>query len=376
MPRIRVLQTSDLQMCPDRPETLGILDQILATARERAADMVVIAGDLIDRDADPATMAPLIRDAVEKAAPLPVVILPGHDDATAFDATTQLGTNAVHLHQRPIHKATVCGLDIVGIPWQPGRTLAECMVGVTMDPRHTILVAHATLARGLQGAFCGEGTEGAFMPAFADDLFRRCTYAALGHVHAGEGLILREQERLVAYSGSPWAHHPGELGPRGVLLVDFESSVGVVDHTFLPLPTPSFALVEECCIPGEENSSIQTIARRVSEARGPAICVRARLTGMTLESPASLRASLDAALGQKQSHGTPAETTAAWPEVRIEIEVADFSALADIPVVAEFIEKMRLPLESSSRAPESGTPQDVRQAALELGLQSFREAIG
>jgi len=68
MPRIRVLQTSDLQMCPDRPETLGILDQILATARERAADMVVIAGDLIDRDADPATMAPLIRDAVEKAA--------------------------------------------------------------------------------------------------------------------------------------------------------------------------------------------------------------------------------------------------------------------------------------------------------------------
>ena len=163
MPRIRVLQTSDLQMCPERPETIEVLDQILATAHQRSADMVLIAGDLIARDADPTAMAPRIRTAIEKVAPMPVVLLPGHDDATAFDETTDLGANAVHLHQRPVHKATVCGLDVVGIPWQPGRTLAECMIGVTIDPRHTIVLAHATLARGLQGAVSSEGAEGCLL---------------------------------------------------------------------------------------------------------------------------------------------------------------------------------------------------------------------
>jgi len=369
MPRIRVLQTSDLQMCPERPETIEVLDQILATAHQRAADMVLIAGDLIARDADPATMAPLVRAAIEKVAPLPVVLLPGHDDATAFDETTDLGANAVHLHRRPVHKATVCGLDVVGIPWQPRRTLAECMIGVTMDPRHTIVLAHATLARGLRSAVSGEGAEGAFMPAFADDLFRRCTYAALGHVHAGENLILREGERLVAYSGSPLAHSPRELGRRGVLLVDFESSVGVVEHLFLPLPTRSYTLVEENCLPGEESAAIQSITRRVAEARGADVCVRARLTGMALQSPADLRVLLEAALGQKKTQATFAGGASSL-EVQIEVEVADFSALADIPVVVEFIEKMRPSPDNAS-----GASPEVRRASLEIGLHSFREAI-
>lgn len=357
-------------MCPDRPDSLRALDQILATARERAADMVIIAGDLIDRTADPSLMAPIIRSAVERHAPLPVVILPGHDDASAFDETTNLGTNAVRLHETPIHKATVCGLDIVGVPWQRGRTLAECLIGVTMDPRHTVLVAHATLASGLSDAFCGEGAEGAFMPAFTDDLFRRCTYAALGHVHAGENLIYREGERLVAYSGAPLAHSPQELGERGVLLVDFESSVGVVDHAFVPLPTRSYALVEETCLPGEEMAAIHRIARRTTEARRPNVCVRARLSGIALQSPENLHASIAAALEQSSPKETRPNSAPARPNIRIEVDVADFSLLADIPVVTEFIEKMRLPPGNPH-----GTSESVLRAALELGLNSFREAL-
>ncbi|HAC81770.1 MAG: metallophosphoesterase [Candidatus Binatia bacterium] len=369
MPRIRVLQTSDLQMSPDRPESLRALDLILATARERAADMVIIAGDLIDRNADPSLMAPIIRSALERSAPLPVVILPGHDDHAAFDETTDLGANAVRLHQMPVHKATVCGLDIVGVPWQRGRTLAECLIGVAMDPRHTVLVAHATLATGLTNAFCGEGAEGAFMPAFADDLFRRCTYAALGHVHAGENLIYREGERLVAYSGSPIAHSPRELGQRGVLLVDFESSIGVVDHTFVPLPTRSYALVEENCLPGEEAAAINRIVRRTNESRMPGVCIRARLSGIALLSAPSLRASLEDAIRQNSQNNLDGDELSE-PNVRIEVDITDFSGLADIPVVAEFIEKMRVSPENPH-----GASENVLRAALEIGLHSFREAL-
>ena len=370
MPRIRVLQTSDLQMRPDRLDSLRVLDQILDTARERSADMVIIAGDLIDRSADPALMATIIRAAIERYAPLPVVILPGHDDASAFDENTNLGSNAVPLPSTPVHKTTVCGIDIVGVPWQRDRTLAECLVGVSMDPRHTIVVAHATLATGMVKAFCGEGAFGAFMPAFTDDLFRRCTYAALGHLHSGENLVHREGERLVAYAGSPLAHSPQELGRRGVLIVDFETSVGVVNHEFLPLATQSYALVEESCLPGEEAAAIHRIARRVKKARGPNICVRARLSGIALQSSDSLHTAMAAALEQGNMQVKSVDGAAAKSNLQIEIDVADFSVLADIPVVIEFIAKLRMSPDHPHEPDET-----VLRAALELGLHSFREAL-
>jgi hypothetical protein len=39
--------------------------------------------------------------------------------------------------------------------------------------------------------------------------------------------VRRDNERLVAYAGTPVATSRRELGPRGILVVDFEPGVGV-----------------------------------------------------------------------------------------------------------------------------------------------------
>ena len=48
MPRIRIVQTSDVHLRPERPERRRALELVFAQAVARAADAVVIAGDLFD----------------------------------------------------------------------------------------------------------------------------------------------------------------------------------------------------------------------------------------------------------------------------------------------------------------------------------------
>ena len=368
MPRIRVLQTSDLHLRNDCPERLAVLNQVLDLAMEKSVDLVLIAGDLIDRTTATAETFADIRKSIERYAPLPVVILAGNHDQELLSATTDLGNNSICLTETPTQKVTVCGLDLIGIPWQADRTVSECLVGVSMDPRHTILIAHALHTTGLENVFCGEGQEGACMPAFRDDLLRRCTYAALGHVHSGTNLIHREEERLIGYSGSPIAISFQEIGQRGVLLVDYEPSVGVVQHEFHTLPTPYYELAEICCQPGREEEALLALAQKSVTLRGPRARVRARLSGLALRTRTSLQSTLTGMLASSFPPGADSSPTAA--RLLIEIETEDFSSLAGLPVVHEFIEKLLT-------TPPEGLEQttETTQEALRLGLEAFREGL-
>jgi len=371
--RVRFLQTSDVHLRSDRPERFRSLELVFQEAVARSADAVLIVGDLFDRVSDAAAARAFVRELVERIAPRPVVFLPGNHDPSCYDDGADYGANAVLLAEKPVSRTDVAGLKIVGIPYQHGRTGAECLIGVACDPRHTVLMVHGTLVDAAPG-FAGEGEDGSYMPFTLSELFERCCYAALGHIHSGQRLLHREGERLAAYAGSPTATSRRELGPRSALLVDVESGAGVVAHERIALGTPYYERVEVACVPGNEEAAIDDLARRAAALRRPGVRVLARLGGVSTATEASLRSVAERALARAWDHkvdGTKIgpddpESSAAI----LELATTSYAALAQIPVVGEFVSR----LEARAKA-DPGIDRNTFETALQLGLHAFLESL-
>lgn len=375
MPRIRFVQTSDVHLRSDRAERRRALELAFQQATARSADALLIVGDLFDRGADLATERTAVRKMVEAFAPRPVVFVPGNHDAEAYASTAEYGSNAVVLARPPYARARVCGVEMVGLPYQHGRTAAECLTGLATDPRHTVLLAHGTLVEGVADGFAGDGEEGAYMPIALADLSRRSCYAALGHLHAGKTLALREAERLVAYAGSPVTTSRRELGRRAVLVVDFEPGVGVQKHEVVPLATPYYELAEVHCIPGMERDAVEQLAKDAAALKGPGVRVLARLAGVSIEPESALREAATRALARAwggplapTGRGAAEDDAASFPV--LEMAVAAFPQLAQIAVVQEFVTR----LVATARDAGESDPAIV-DTALRLGLAAFQESL-
>lgn len=378
MARIRLLQTSDVHLRHDRPERARALSLVFDIARNRSADAILIVGDLFDRDADLNSQHDLVRKLIEAVAPRPVLMIPGNHDAYAYGAHHEFGANAIVLGTTPRAHASACGLNFVGIPYQEGKTVAECLVGWEGDPRRTVLMAHANLLDFQASTFPGEGEAGDSMPIFAADGFERARYVALGHAHAGRRLVQREGERLLAHSGSPVATSPEELGQRSALLVDFECGVGVQSHDIVPLPTPFFEQIDVLCRPGAENEAVESLAREAAQLKRPWARVRARMHGVSIVAEEELREAAERELrrafgGSKQSSPSTISLDPSAPDASVpilELDTVAFPSLAEIPLVGEFIER----LESCARDEGIEDPA-VLEAAWRIGLQAFRRSI-
>ena len=339
---------------------------------------MLICGDLFDRASDAVGGRAFVRQLVESVAPRPVVFVPGNDDAECYGPDADYGANAIVLAGTPSSRARVCGLEIVAIPYQHGKALAECLTGIVGDPRHTILMAHGTIIDGVQNAFAGEGEDGSYMPIFLADLLKRSCYAALGHLHSGGNLIHRDGERLVAYAGSPVATSRRENGPRGALLVDFEATAGVLAHEFVPIATPFYEHVSVNCLPGGETKAIEALAREALARKKPGARVLAQLTGLSLAAEPDLRDAAERALARAfggEASPTPS-TVSTDPDdpdaslAILELETASYPSLADLPIIGEFVERV----EACARSEGVDDPTAL-QAALRMGLDAFLEAM-
>lgn len=377
MSGIRLLQTSDVHLRSDRPERRRALEFVFAAAHERRADAILVAGDLFDRPGDAIGERRHVRDLVEAFAPRPVVFVPGNHDGEAYGPGTELGANAVVLTARPWSREIVCGIEIIGLPYQHGRTVAECLAGIGGTSDHRILLGHATVADGIAGAFAGEGEDGAYMPVASSELLRRFSYSALGHIHSGRNLQRESGGRLVAYAGSPVATSRRELGPRRALEVEFEPRTGVVARVPIPLPVPYFERTEAACVPGREDDAIERLARQAVALRRPRVQVLARLTGVSTASESELRERATAALERawrETPPGTapdePRAAEAPGPAPILELQATSYEALARTPIVADFVDRL-------GRCVAAEAPGDDRllEEALRIGLGAFLESL-
>lgn len=209
-----------------RGEQRELLNRLAELAREKEADLVLLAGDLLDSERVFRETVQALRKSLA-AIPCPVFISPGnHDCCTSRSVWSTLEwPDNVHIFTSDV-------LETVDLP---GCTLwGRAFTGPHLDtcPLEGLQVPddgrlHLAL---LHGEVEGTGSYGPIsrMEIAASSL----DYLALGHIHQASGLQ-KEGNTFWAYPGCPEGRGFDELGKKGVLYVEAEP--GRVQAEFVPL---------------------------------------------------------------------------------------------------------------------------------------------
>ncbi|MFF0200140.1 exonuclease SbcCD subunit D [Streptomyces sp. NPDC005017] len=267
---MRLLHTSDwhLGRAFHRVNMLGaqseFIAHLVATAREREVDAVVVAGDVYDRAVPPLAAVELFDEALHRLADLgvPTVMISGnHDSARRLGVGAGLiGRAGIHLRTDP----AACGTPVLladthgdvafyGLPYlepalvkdefgveRPGHAtvLAAAMDRVRADlaarapGTRSVVLAHAFVTGGEASDSERDIAVGG-VAAVPAGVFDGVDYTALGHLHGCQTITDR-----VRYSGSPLPYSFSEAGHRkSMWLVDLDAE-GTVAAERLDCPVP------------------------------------------------------------------------------------------------------------------------------------------
>ena len=217
-----------------RGEQRELLDRLAGLAREKRADLVLLAGDLLDSERVYPETARALRAALADI-PCPVYIAPGNHDFYSSRSVC-----AAPDWPENVHIFTGGGPERVELPgcalW--GRAFTDphqdaCPLeglAVPDDGRLHIACLHGNV-----------GTGGGYGPIAPSDIASSgLDYLALGHVHQGSGLQ-KEGNTFWAYPGCPEGRGFDEPGEKGVLYVEAEP--GHVTAQFIPLAKYRYEIV-------------------------------------------------------------------------------------------------------------------------------------
>ena len=212
-----------------RRESREILDRLTALARERQADLVLLAGDLFDGERVYPETVERLREALAALA-CPVFIAPGN-----HDPFTPRSPYARQTWPENVHIFRGGALEAVELP-----ELGCVVHGAAFTaPERTdqVLAGFTAPADGLVHILCLHGEVNApasqYGPITREQIAASgLTYLALGHVHQCSGLQ-RQGDSFWAYPGCPEGRGFDELGDKGVLAGTVER--GRVSLDFVPL---------------------------------------------------------------------------------------------------------------------------------------------
>ena len=208
-----------------RGEQRELLDRLAALAREKQADLVLLAGDLLDSERVFRETAQALSTALA-SIPCPVFIAPGnHDFYGPRSVWTALDwPENVHIFDE-LEQVELPGCTLWGRAFSDPHQAACPLEGIAVpdDGRLHLAVLHGNVG----------GAEGDYGPITPGDIAASgLDYLALGHVHQSSGLQ-REGETFWAYPGCPEGRGFDETGEKGVLYLEAEP--GRVTAQFVPL---------------------------------------------------------------------------------------------------------------------------------------------
>ncbi|MFZ7086770.1 exonuclease SbcCD subunit D [Curtobacterium sp. RRHDQ10] len=246
----------------------AFLDFLVDTVRDRAVDLVVVAGDVYDRAIPPVPAVQMLSDALRRLAELaPVVITPGN-----HDSAVRLGFGAGVMLERVRILADVAALRtpvlipdadgpvaVYGIPYlapdmvrhaladDPAAPLArshQAVMSAAMDRvradlaarpgTRSIVVAHAFVG-GAEPSDSEQDIRVGGVDRVAASVFAGVDLVALGHLHGpqrvGDGDRIR-------YAGSPLAFSFGERHQHKSVTITELAADGTVTAALVPTPVP------------------------------------------------------------------------------------------------------------------------------------------
>nr|WSW70534.1 exonuclease SbcCD subunit D [Streptomyces sp. NBC_00995] len=269
---MRILHTSDWHLGRSfhrvslREAQAAYLDHLVATVREHAVDVVLVAGDVYDRAVPPLFAVELFDEALHRlaAAGVPTVMISGnHDSARRLGVGAGLIRQAgIHLRTDPARCATPVlvpdahgDVAFYGLPYlEPAlvkdvfkaeRAGHEAVLSAAMDrvradlaerpdTTRSVVLAHAFVAGGEPSDSERDITVGG-VAAVPAGVFDGVDYVALGHLHGCQTVTER-----VRYSGSPLAYSFSEVHHRKTMwLIDLDATGAIAaERIDCPVPRP------------------------------------------------------------------------------------------------------------------------------------------
>ena len=208
-----------------RREQRELLDRLAGLAREKDADLVLLAGDLLDSERVYPETGQALRAALADV-PCPVFIAPGNHDfysSRSIWAALDWPEN-VHIFTGGPERIDLPGCILWGRAFTDSHQDGCPLLGLVApdDGKLHIACLHGCV-----------GTGNAYGPIDPVDIATSgLDYLALGHVHQGSGLQ-KEGGTFWAYPGCAEGRGFDELGEKGVLYVEAEP--GHVTAQFVPL---------------------------------------------------------------------------------------------------------------------------------------------
>lgn len=273
----RILHTADLHLAEGRPERWDALDAVLATAREREVDVVLVAGDLLDRGGDHAALRGRLRGTLEDA-PCPVVVLPGNHDREAYAPGQDWGTRTRVMLSEPVHVLEAGGVRLAGVPFPsepvPFAGVRRRVAERVREDGAAVLALHGTLidasAPHIQAESREDEPDDRYFSVRTGELAGlEVGYVALGHYHQHD--LRRAGDVPVAYSGSPSPVGSNAWGPRKVVVVETEGTAGSpAGVEAVELDVPYRDRIHRWLTPFREREELDALAdelRRRADAR-------------------------------------------------------------------------------------------------------------
>jgi len=211
-----------------RAEQRGLLDRLAQLARDRQADLVLLAGDLLDSEHVYQETAQALARALG-SIPCPVFLSPGnHDFYSSRSVYASLGwPENVHIFRSgALERVDLpqLGCTVWGRAFTDAHQDASPLAGLSVPNDGRIHIAC------LHGDMAPQSQYGPIAPP--DIAASGLDYLALGHVHQASGLQ-KEGDTFWAYPGCPEGRGFDELGEKGVLYIEAEP--GRASAQFVPL---------------------------------------------------------------------------------------------------------------------------------------------
>lgn len=249
-------------------ERLAALQAALATAVDRRAAAVLVAGDLFEARLAVREHIAALAAAFGRSG-LPTVIVPGNHDPAgpgSYYRTYPWPENVTVVADERWTPVALPGVTVQAIGWGGGAVTDSPLPGLrlTRDSQPQVLLLHADLDP--------PGGRSPYRPVARAALAATgAAYAALGHIHTPLAA------GAVAYPGSLTPLGFGEAGQHGALWVELAAGRARVEP--LPVAPRRFHTVEVACAESWDADEIAAAVRAALPPTAAADLVRLRLVG-------------------------------------------------------------------------------------------------